>query len=51
MSEMSDLHIEMIEDLQTDEPTDEEIANWLEDRSKQMQGDTAPPEETDSDQS
>ena len=46
MSKMSDLHIEICEDLQTDEPTNEEITRWLEDRAKEMQGLHPTPEKT-----
>ena len=51
MSKMSELHIEICEDLQTDAPTNKEIAKWLEDRAKEMQGINPTHEETDPDSS
>ena len=48
---MSDLHIEICEDLQTDAPTNKEITKWLEDRAKEMQGINPTHEETDPDPS
>lgn len=49
MGRMSDLHIQMCEDLQTDEPTNEEVQAWLEKRIEEMQGKPSPTEETDLD--